>query len=91
MVCMFLMFPKIGVIESGRLYFLSCQSAQFSEMSIDIFLMCLLKLSMYNKIRNRGLAFITMSSPEEALAAFSNLESYVSILHLKDLIKRHFV
>lgn len=35
-----------------------------------------IEFSMYNKIRNRGLAFVTMSSPEEALAAFSNLESY---------------
>lgn len=35
---------------------------------------------MYNKIRNRGLAFVTMGSPEEALAALSNLESYVSRL-----------
>lgn len=36
------------------------------------------QLSMYNKIRNRGLAFVTMGSPEEALAALNNLESYVS-------------
>ncbi|KAG6608265.1 RNA-binding protein CP33, chloroplastic, partial [Cucurbita argyrosperma subsp. sororia] len=34
------------------------------------------ELSMYNKIRNRGLAFVTMRSPEEALAALNNLESY---------------
>ncbi|CAK9325579.1 unnamed protein product [Citrullus colocynthis] len=34
------------------------------------------ELSMYNKIRNRGLAFVTMGSPEEALAALNNLESY---------------
>ncbi|KAG6591682.1 28 kDa ribonucleoprotein, chloroplastic-like [Cucurbita moschata] len=34
------------------------------------------ELSMYNKIRNRGLAFVTMGSPEEALAAVNNLESY---------------
>lgn len=35
---------------------------------------------MYNKTRNRGLAFVTMGSPEEALAAVNNLESYVSTL-----------
>lgn len=35
-----------------------------------------IELSMYNKTRNRGLAFVTMASHEEALAAFSNLESY---------------
>lgn len=35
---------------------------------------------MHNKTRNRGLAFVSMASPEEALAALSNLESYVSIL-----------
>lgn len=40
------------------------------------------KLSMHNKIRNRGLAFITMGSPEEALTALKNLESYVSMLFL---------
>ncbi|KAI4307434.1 hypothetical protein L6164_030624 [Bauhinia variegata] len=34
------------------------------------------ELSMYNKTRNRGLAFIEMGSPEEALAALNNLESY---------------
>ncbi|CAI9116230.1 OLC1v1017326C1 [Oldenlandia corymbosa var. corymbosa] len=34
------------------------------------------ELSMFNKTRNRGLAFVTMGSPEEAQAAFSNLESY---------------
>lgn len=38
------------------------------------------KLAMYNKTRNRGLAFVTMGSPEEALAALNNLESSVSIL-----------
>ncbi|KAK3030184.1 hypothetical protein RJ639_039661, partial [Escallonia herrerae] len=35
-----------------------------------------LKLSMFNKTRSRGLAFVTMGSHEEALAAFTNLESY---------------
>lgn len=35
-----------------------------------------IELSMYNKNRNRGLAFITMGSHEEALAALTNLESY---------------
>lgn len=34
------------------------------------------ELSMYNKTRNRGLAFVEMGSPEEALAALKNLESY---------------
>ncbi|KAL5777280.1 hypothetical protein ACOSP7_010206 [Xanthoceras sorbifolium] len=33
------------------------------------------ELSMHNKTRNRGLAFVTMGSPEEALAALKNLES----------------
>ncbi|KAL9396330.1 hypothetical protein Peur_010583 [Populus x canadensis] len=33
---------------------------------------------MYSKTRNRGLAFVTMGSPEEADAALNNLESYVS-------------
>ncbi|KAM7520806.1 hypothetical protein LguiB_019768 [Lonicera macranthoides] len=31
---------------------------------------------MYNKTRNRGLAFITMGSHEEAVAALTNLQSY---------------
>ncbi|XP_027148913.1 28 kDa ribonucleoprotein, chloroplastic [Coffea eugenioides] len=35
-----------------------------------------IELSMYNKTRNRGLAFVSMASHEEALAAFRNLESY---------------
>ncbi|XP_052108361.1 28 kDa ribonucleoprotein, chloroplastic isoform X1 [Arachis duranensis] len=34
------------------------------------------ELSMYNKTKNRGLAFVEMSSPEEARAALQNLESY---------------
>ncbi|XP_027354055.1 28 kDa ribonucleoprotein, chloroplastic [Abrus precatorius] len=34
------------------------------------------ELSMYNKNRNRGLAFVEMGSPEEALAAFNSLEAY---------------
>ncbi|KAL1120061.1 hypothetical protein V6Z11_D01G144800 [Gossypium hirsutum] len=34
------------------------------------------ELSMHNKTRNRGLAFVSMASPEEALAALNNLESY---------------
>lgn len=38
---------------------------------------------MYNKERNRGLAFVTMASPEEATAAFTSLENSVS---LKDFI-----
>uniref|UniRef100_A0A7N0UK00 RRM domain-containing protein n=1 Tax=Kalanchoe fedtschenkoi TaxID=63787 RepID=A0A7N0UK00_KALFE len=33
------------------------------------------ELSMHNKTRNRGLAFVTMGSPEEALAALKNLEA----------------
>ncbi|MED6155395.1 hypothetical protein PIB30_004827 [Stylosanthes scabra] len=34
------------------------------------------ELSMYSKTKNRGLAFVEMSSPEEARAALQNLESY---------------
>ncbi|KAK7410498.1 hypothetical protein VNO78_01319 [Psophocarpus tetragonolobus] len=34
------------------------------------------ELSMYKKDRNRGLAFVEMGSPEEALQALNNLESY---------------
>ncbi|KAG5034519.1 hypothetical protein JHK87_009429 [Glycine soja] len=34
------------------------------------------ELSMYKKNRNRGLAFVEMGSPEEALEALNNLESY---------------
>ncbi|KAK4746113.1 hypothetical protein SAY87_012425 [Trapa incisa] len=34
------------------------------------------ELSMHNKTRNRGLAFVEMGSPEEAIAALGNLESY---------------
>ncbi|KAJ0087155.1 hypothetical protein Patl1_08582 [Pistacia atlantica] len=34
------------------------------------------ELSMHNKTRNRGLAFVTMGSPAEAVAALNNLESY---------------
>ncbi|KAK8649100.1 hypothetical protein V6N13_129836 [Hibiscus sabdariffa] len=34
------------------------------------------ELSMHNKTRNRGLAFVSMASAEEALAALNNLESY---------------
>lgn len=34
------------------------------------------ELSMYNRSRNRGLAFITMASEEEAIAALNNLNSY---------------
>ncbi|CAM8946402.1 unnamed protein product [Rhodiola kirilowii] len=33
------------------------------------------ELSMHNKTRNRGLAFVTMGSPEEALTALNNLEA----------------
>jgi RNA recognition motif-containing protein len=35
---------------------------------------------MHNKVKNRGLAFITMSSEEEALAALNSLNKTVSIL-----------
>ncbi|KAF5746784.1 28 kDa ribonucleoprotein chloroplastic-like [Tripterygium wilfordii] len=31
---------------------------------------------MYGETKNRGLAFVTMGSPEEAAAALSNLDSY---------------
>ncbi|KAJ4966643.1 hypothetical protein NE237_018492 [Protea cynaroides] len=34
------------------------------------------EVSMYDKIRNRGLAFITMGSPDEAVAALTNLDGY---------------
>lgn len=34
------------------------------------------ELSMYNKTSNRGLAFITMASEEDATAALNNLNSY---------------
>ncbi|XP_057773375.1 28 kDa ribonucleoprotein, chloroplastic [Salvia miltiorrhiza] len=34
-----------------------------------------IEFSMYNKERNRGLAFVTMGSPDEALAAFNSLEA----------------
>ncbi|XP_073046464.1 28 kDa ribonucleoprotein, chloroplastic-like [Primulina eburnea] len=34
-----------------------------------------IEFSMYNKTRNRGLAFVTMSSNEEAVAALNDLES----------------
>ncbi|KAG1342317.1 29 kDa ribonucleoprotein B, chloroplastic [Cocos nucifera] len=34
------------------------------------------ELAMYNRTRNRGLAFVTMASEEEALAALNNLNSY---------------
>lgn len=43
-------------------------------------ILLVVKLSMHDKTRNRGLAFVTMGSPEEALTALNNLESYVSIL-----------
>ncbi|PRQ21361.1 putative RNA recognition motif domain, nucleotide-binding alpha-beta plait domain-containing protein [Rosa chinensis] len=33
------------------------------------------ELAMYNKTRNRGLAFVTMASPEEARVALNSLES----------------
>ncbi|MED6188825.1 hypothetical protein PIB30_089565 [Stylosanthes scabra] len=34
------------------------------------------ELSMHTKTRNRGLAFVEMGSPEDALEALNNLESY---------------
>ncbi|XP_061364244.1 28 kDa ribonucleoprotein, chloroplastic-like [Gastrolobium bilobum] len=34
------------------------------------------ELSMYNKTRNKGLAFVEMGAPEDAIAAINNLESY---------------
>lgn len=43
-------------------------------------ILLVVKLSMHDKTRNRGLAFVTMGSPEEALTALNKLESYVSIL-----------
>lgn len=38
-----------------------------------------MKISMYSKTKNRGLVFVSMGSHEEALAAFTNLQSYVSM------------
>ncbi|KAI3689209.1 hypothetical protein L2E82_47160 [Cichorium intybus] len=35
-----------------------------------------IEVSMYSKTRNRGLVFVSMGSHEEALAAFTNLQSY---------------
>lgn len=52
----------------------------FSDMGFWFFLGVVVKLSMHNKVKNRGLAFVTMGSPEEALTALNNLDSYVSIL-----------
>lgn len=37
------------------------------------------KLSMHNKTRNRGLAFVTMETEEEALNALNNLNSFVRL------------
>lgn len=53
--------------------------ACFFELSFWYFPV-VVKLSMHNKTRNRGLAFVTMGSPEEALTALNNLDSYVSTL-----------
>ncbi|KAK7282838.1 hypothetical protein RIF29_11923 [Crotalaria pallida] len=46
------------------------------DVEVFFLLFAFFKLSMYNKTRNRGLAFVEMGSPEEALEAFKNLESY---------------
>ncbi|KAK9080826.1 hypothetical protein SSX86_000584 [Deinandra increscens subsp. villosa] len=35
-----------------------------------------IEISMYSKTKNRGLVFVSMGSHEEALAAFTNLQSY---------------
>ncbi|KAK1277674.1 hypothetical protein QJS04_geneDACA022730 [Acorus gramineus] len=35
---------------------------------------------MHNSTKNRGLAFITMASEEEAFTALTNLDSYVRII-----------
>ena len=56
------------------LVFLICVCVCFSFGGVVV------KLSMHNKVKNRGLAFVTMGSPEEALTALNNLDSYVSIL-----------
>lgn len=45
-----------------------------------VLVLCVAKLAMYNKTRNRGLAFVTMASPEEARVALNSLESTVSIV-----------
>lgn len=49
-----------------------------NEERFFFFFGCVFKLSMYNKTKNRGLAFVEMGSPEEARTALENLESYVS-------------
>lgn len=54
----------------------------FSELGFFCFSF-FVKLSMFNKFKNRGLAFVTMGSEEEALAALENLDSYVRILDRK--------
>lgn len=55
-------------------------SFQASSVYLTIFCFFLFfgfKLSMYNKNRNRGLAFVEMGSPEEASEALNSLQSYV--------------
>lgn len=83
MICSFNFFFSL-ILEMGLCVF------NFLQVFLVITFLCLLKLSMYNKTRNRGLAFVTMGSPEEALEAFNNLEAYVSILHWNNAIKLHF-
>ncbi|KAK3025956.1 hypothetical protein RJ639_040872 [Escallonia herrerae] len=79
------LFAKYGSVldveVSGSLVLVAISISGF--LSVDnllkwvcSFFVAFLKLSMFNKTRNRGLAFVTMGSHEEALAAFTNLESY---------------
>ncbi|XP_022159726.1 31 kDa ribonucleoprotein, chloroplastic [Momordica charantia] len=74
--------PKIGADEFSRTRLLA-QNVPWNSTPEDIRSLFEkygtvldVELSMYNKIRNRGLAFVTMGSPEEALTALNNLESY---------------
>jgi len=56
-------------------------SVYLSFLFPEIVSVVAVKLSMYKKDRNRGLAFVEMGSPEEALEALNKLESYVRLKH----------
>ncbi|KAF6154437.1 hypothetical protein GIB67_028329 [Kingdonia uniflora] len=53
------------------------------EMGICDFVV-FMKLSMFNKTKNRGLAFVTMGSEEEAITALNNLELFVRVRRASD-------
>lgn len=55
-------------------------------MLLFVFVFVFVKLSMHNKTRNRGLAFVTMGSPDEALAALNNLEAFVRKLQYETIL-----